>query len=635
MSTPDPLNSPVAGVGDPVSYAELMRKQQLAQLLQQQALSPVAPQNPPPVNGLYVQPRVSPVSGVSRIVEALMAGKNSRDVNKQQAQMMAQTLQQFQPGSSGPVSPPPTVAASPGAANGAPAPSADPLGGYSGGPGPRDVTPQVAQAAQSSAQPNPMNPTGLPAAPLMKLFLTDPSKYLEAIKGTTDWQNALVANGGNVQAARAQMLKAAQAQLLTPEAKNAIFASGGDPDSAAALVHAKLIKDASSETRPGAENMVPTGRFHEDGTPEYRFIRTPNVGQNQDLMRDAQGNPIETHLIPGSAEALRQAHQAEELGKTQGGIHEFVTTGGGSTYYTPPGLTVPGAPGSPEALRPAAPPQPPRYFPPPGGAGAAQGASPTVGQPAPGAASVPVPPGVTPGIWKGAPQRSNAQGIGEDPYVAGTIKKQVEKNEELSNKYGTDADLADQRIAFNNEALKVLGGAEVGPLSDRINQLKQQYHETVGGKLPSWLDVDTNTVNNTTELKKFLLRNPLLSLKPTFGGRPAASEFQVLREEASPSPEMLQGAIQRLVTLDSQSAGFSKQRATDYGYYHDQLKGDPTRFESWYANRVPFAKWLDTHPGGREGEAAIVGNDAPEATGTFGGKTYEKRGGKWLEVPPK
>lgn len=542
---------------DPVEYAKMVRQQQVAEMALNAAATPISVQQPQGSNrGFYQASRVSPVSGLAKLAEAMIAKKGLDTSAQNQAQIYARGLQAFSPGG-GPPTPPPS-----------PAPSQDagaPGGGGSNDAGQPGSTMNPPQMSQGGG--NPLNPQGLPAKPLFDLYRTDPAKYLDMIKGTPEWQTMLQAYGGNVTAAQ-----------------NAL--------------RAEMAKKGSLEMRAGGETGIP------DGQGGYRFIRTPNLGQNQEYTRDAQGNVIETHLIPGAATAERQQETAKKTGENEGEIHTLPTAGGGTRVQFGLG-GVPGAPQGPPT--PAAGPTPqspppqgggaagPRYFPPIPGAGPAQpGSQPTGG-------NQPTPPGVTPGIWRGVPQRPSTTGLGEDPYVAGTVKKMVEKNDELSTKYGSEADLADQRIAFNNEALKVLSTSNTGPMYDTLNTLKKRAQEM--GVPADWLP--GGDVNSTDELKKFLLRNPLLSLKPTFGGRPAASEFQILANDASPSPQMMSGAIQRLVQLDNQAAGFSKQRATDYAYFHDHQNGNPARFESYYANKVPFAKWLDQNPQGREGEAHV------------------------------
>jgi hypothetical protein len=392
----DPANQALtaASLGiDPAAYAAQMRKQQIAQFLTQDALTPVQQEQPAHgVGPYYVQARTRPLTAISKLVEAVMSNKFSKDANTGNAQMMGQMLQQFSPGGS-----PQSGGVAPN--SGAAAPAA-PLAGYQGGAGASDVTPQVAAAAPQAV--NPMNPTGLPAGPLTRLFLTAPDKYIEAIKGTPDWQNALQANGGNVQAARAQLLKAAQAAVMTPEAKNALaaidpslppdaraaihnsmltpearnanFAFGQDSPEARGIVGDKAIKDATGEARAGGILRIPDPAH----PGQFTFVRAPNTGTNQDVVLDSTGNPVSTHLIPGSLGAVGALKGTEEAAAQSNELRE-ITLKDGTKAWTrvplPPAVApgaalarppagAPPAPGAPAGGPPgAAKPPVPNYFP--------------------------------------------------------------------------------------------------------------------------------------------------------------------------------------------------------------------------------------------------------------------------------
>jgi hypothetical protein len=396
------------------------------------------------------------------------------------------------------------------------------------GPVPAPRTPTYIQTPS-----NPLNPGGLPATAAMRLY-QNPEAYSK--------------------------------YLLGPEPVQLGRIAGLDPQSAAG---AAFNKQNAMELRSGGMIRLPNGQI----------LRAPNLPPGYEPEFDGQGNLIGTHPAPGLIQGEAQREGAV-TGAKEANIPREVDMGGGVKALRYPG-DIP-AVGQPPALRapPSNAPGAPQYFksPPPSGS---MPSAPPAGSTAPQA------------DWlKNAPKINipNTPGQSTDAYHQKILDKAAEKHIELADKYGSEADLADQRIAFNKEALKVLQGAETGPLSDQITHLSAKAQE-LGIQLP-WLP-DQKTVENTQELKKFLLRNPLLSLKPTFGGRPAASEFQVLANEASPSPAMLKSTIQRLVELDTQQAGYVKQRATDYGLYQ-QHGGDPTRFESYYSNTHPFAKALDS-----------------------------------------
>lgn len=209
--------------------------------------------------------------------------------------------------------------------------------------------------------------------------------------------------------------------------------------------------------------------------------------------------------------------------------------------------------------------------------------------------------------------------MGERLKHAGT------KDAELNDKYGNESDLADQRLAFNKEALGVLNGADTGPLTDDLTKLRAKALEL--GISPQWIP-GAETVGDTQELKKFLLRNPLLNLKPTFGSKPAAAEFQVLAKDASPSPEMLKSTIARLVDLDSQQATYVKQRDADYGKYRS-MNGDPARFEGWYSRAHSMEGAFKSNPKGSPM------NELPPAGQYVGKRILDTTNNKYLRSDGK
>ena len=397
------------------------------------------------------------------------------------------------------------------------------------GPVPVPRTPTYTQTPS-----NPLNPQGLPPQVMMRLYQSDPAKYA-----------GLIAGPENVQTGRL---------------------AGMDPQAAAQAV---FNKQNAIDLRSGGMVRLPNGQI----------IRAPNLPPGYEPEFDQAGNLVGTHPSPGLIAGEAQKAGAVTAAETDNRPIE-VPIGGGAHALRYPGDVIGPAPAN--RAPPSNAPNAPQYFRQPPTTGPMPNAPPT-GSTAPQA------------DWlRNAPKINipNTPGQSTDAYHQKILDKAAEKHIELADKYGSEADLADARIAFNKEALKVLSGAETGPLSEKLTHLSAKAQE-LGVHLP-WLP-DEKTVQNTQELKKFLLRNPLLSLKPTFGGRPAASEFQVLANEASPSPAMLKSTISRLVELDSQQANYVKQRASDYGQYQ-QAGGDPTRFESYYANTHPFAKALDKTP---------------------------------------
>lgn len=374
---------------------------------------------------------------------------------------------------------------------------------------------------------NPYNPQGLPPSVMMRLYQSDPAKYAAMIAGPEGVQTGQLA--------------------------------GMDRQSAARAV---FDKQNAMELRSGGMVRLPNGQM----------IRAPNLPPGYEPEFDAQGNLVGTHPSPGLIQGEAQ-REAAVTGAKEANTPRMIPQGGG--------VETLGYPPTPPALRTQSPKG--KYF---------GGPPPTSPMPqAPPSSRAAPPQGQGPqGLWSSIPKLPipNTPGSTTDAFHQKLLTDAAAKHEELVNKYGSEADLADARIAFNREALAVLNGAETGPLSDELTKLRAKAMEL--GVPASWIP-GADSVGDTQLLKKFALRNPLLNLKPTFGGRPAASEFNVLKEEASPSPTMLKSVFARLVKLDNQQAEYTKQRAEDYGTYVSK-GGDPMRYESWYSTRKPLASFF-------------------------------------------
>lgn len=395
-----------------------------------------------------------------------------------------------------------------------------------------------------------MNPLGLPPAVAMRAFLQDPAKYGELIAGPEGWRTAMMATGGNATAARG-------------------------------LITNKLVKEGTLEVRKGGLLMGKNA----DGTPFE--LRNPDLPTGMDPVFGANGEVTGARVIPGVAQGEQAIAQAGATGKSAGEIHELETVGGGhkTVFGIPPNMQGAPAPGGGAGGGGGGGGAPPNYF-----AGPAR--SPQGPQAAGGA------PGVGGGdLFASMPKRQSYQGsseFGSDPHATIMNESEAKKEIELRDKYGDESDLADQRRAFNSIALDNLPNAETGPLADSINAWRQKAQEmgVPEDMIPGWAKVAPSQ-----EMKKALVRNAIVSLKPNFGGRPAAAEFQVLKEEANPSDKMTALAIKRLLQIDNELADYQKQRSQDFDTAMTH-GGSALRFQNWYSHQRPVQAKLEAflHP---------------------------------------
>lgn len=544
MPDQNPMLGMPPGV-DPIDYAKIMRQSQVADLLQQAALSPIGVQQPQGSNrGFYQAARVSPLSGISRLAEAMMAKRAMDTSNTNQAQMYAQGLRAFAPGGGGAPAPAPA------------APGSE--GGYSGGAGASDAgQPGSAQPA-GQAPLNPMNPMGQDSRALMRLYMQSPEKYLEAVKGTPDYQNALLAAHGNRALAERYML-------------------------------AEIAKKGTLELKAGGEAAIP-----DPSAPGgYRTIRTPNLSANQDYTRNPDMSVAETHLIPGALEAQGAMH-GREVAETHANTPMEIDMGGGvkALRYPgdvpgvglPPSLRGPQAPGMPQLPSVDQPPK--RYFPQsPGTAPAARGGLPQKDE-ATGTFNN--------NLWKDIPQMQIpvTPGQSTNKYQEAIIDSAAKKHQELVDKYGEASALAVQSNQYYDQALKHLPAAETGPMSEYLTKNRGFLME-MAPSLKPYLGGDK--VSPTLELNKALVNAGLMGAKAKFG-RITQGEVMLQKDEMSPSAKMTHDAIANLIHQQQIMNGYATQQDKDYNEYH-AAGGDPNRFESQYNVRRPitrFASQFDT-----------------------------------------
>ena len=331
---PSVLASIPPGV-DPSDYLAQMRKQRIADFLTQDSLSPVNIQQPQSgVGGKYVEARVSPLSGLAKLAEAVM-GRNAADgSNRMAAQNYAKGLQSF-----GQPQPPPAPTASDTMPS-SPAPA---------GAGPSPTTGAPASAASATSN---LNPMGLPPQLAMRMYMQKPEEYGKLLAGPDAWQMALRANGGDTSRAMAYVLQ-------TPEYRTKLAEYGGDATALAQATQAAATKAGTITMRQGEDARIP------DGRGGYTDYRNPTLPTGVVLDRDAAGNPTAAHLLPGVPQAEARVKGAVTAAEAANTPHEVPTTSGAPAFLTPgqansaSGITPPGgasgAPGGRQYFPPSTP----------------------------------------------------------------------------------------------------------------------------------------------------------------------------------------------------------------------------------------------------------------------------------------
>jgi hypothetical protein len=349
------------------------------------------------------------------------------------------------------------------------------------------------------------------------------------------------------------------------EVKAEIRAAGIDPDSPLGrqLAQGRLAKSnyvAPIEQRPGA--------IERDPFSNQVIGQNPSLPQGAVNTYDREGKLSGSAMSPGATEAIAQAAGAQTAGKVANEYTTLPTASGGSAVVGGPHTGLPNAPS---------------YFP-----------KPTA---LPGSAAPPQAPPVNPNSpWASMPKLATPEGIGAPGEFTKTmLKNAADKHAELVTKYGAEADTADQKMNYNNEALKALPNAEVGPISHFMTENRAKLQEW--GVSPKLIP-GSGTVTPTFELNKNLLNSALQGAKQIYGARMTSNEVMLQKNEASPSVATSQQAVKSLIQQDNAKNAYFKQRSQDYGQYMQQ-GGDPNRFESWYSNKFPlqdFAKKYATPP---------------------------------------
>lgn len=566
MSTPaNQLPAPILDPSQYPAYADVQRKQMLAQMLMQSLQNSQNSPNPSTGstnNPYYVTPRRSALQNIAPLVTALMAGKASKDANTAQQQyfqglygggnQQSGAASGSTPPSTGPGAGIISPDASPDAQAGAQAVTDSP-------PAPKAGL--VAPAASAAPPRNPLIPPGMtPGAAQQMLNLMGPEAYAKNfLAQTPEWQNALRANNGDVNAAMAQM-------------------------------HAQGVKAGAIDIRGGGTVAIPDP----SAAGGYRMVRAPNLGVGQEATYDASGNVTGVRNIPGAVAAgadTKGAETAAEVSNTP----RMVPMGGGSERLMYPG--DPNGPGLPPALRQQGAPSAPQPSanapstangsqPPTGGAGA------PVSKASPAAPAIPQKDSsgiLSNNLWPNIPtmQIPSTPGQTTNAYQQKIIDSAAAKHQELVNKFGDQSAAGVQQLEYLTAAEKSLPNAEVGPMSDWLTHnrgvLVQQFPQLAGA-------LGGDKVTPTLELNKQLTNAALQGARTTFGSRMTQNEVQLQTDEMSPSAGMTRDALVSLINQAKMKAAYGIQQDKDYSDYHAQ-NGDPNRFESQYNVMRPITRF--------------------------------------------
>lgn len=226
------------------------------------------------------------------------------------------------------------------------------------------------------------------------------------------------------------------------------------------------------------------------------------------------------------------------------------------------------------------------------------------------------------GKFQGIPKLVVPQGIGQGTYEKTILAKAGESAAELQQKYGSAAEAANQRMAFNNQALSLIDKADTGPKAALIGDVKNWLVSRFGIPESDF----ANGPSATIALQKDLVNAATQKAKAQFGSRITQNEVQLMLTRASPGVDMTKAAMRYLIQSDNAQLSYQIKQANDLGEYLSQ-GGDPFRFEGWYARTFPMSKAVeDVHmPTDKNAASHVV------RTGTYNGKKVLQRADGTLE----
>lgn len=192
--------------------------------------------------------------------------------------------------------------------------------------------------------------------------------------------------------------------------------------------------------------------------------------------------------------------------------------------------------------------------------------------------------------WQSMPKFKQPSGIGTGSVLSkGMQENQVKARGTLATDYGTAADQASQRMAFNNQALDLVDKADIGPGSDFMTKAKSFMVERL--HIPE-SDFENNPAANIA-LNKDLTQSAIQQGKAMFGSRFTQSEVGIMLTKAAPSATQTRTAMKFLLQTDNARSQYEVQRANDFSKFVQQ-GGDATQFKAWYDKTFPMTNYTSS-----------------------------------------
>ena len=316
----------------------------------------------------------------------------------------------------------------------------------------------------------------------------------------------------------------------------------------------------------GPINVRPGGTVYDPRLHRPMFT-APNLPQGSMPIYGPNGEILGSQIVQGAPQAIATSAGAEAAGRFP---YQSVTTAGGAQVpaFTMPNLMqqmpqVQGGQGMPQTPQGA--PQVPQ------GQGAPQG------QVAPQG----MPQGQDP--WQTVPRLQVPQGVGQTTYNKEFSQGVASLAKEKLDKFGTQATEANQRLAYNNQALDLIDKSDTGPYAGQIAGIKNLLTSRFG--IPeSDFQVSPSA---TLALQKDLVQAATQKAKQQFGSRITQSEVTLMLTRGSPNVDMTKAAMKYLIDSDNQQLQYNIKQANDFGRYLN-MGGNPALFEGWYSQHFPM-----------------------------------------------